>query len=105
MSRPAKNSTEVLKAAKWILENVGWAQAVYEKHEGDVFSGKVIAYCAEGALDAVETVHFTTRLRAYKRLEKAIGGGKSIVGFNDHKKTTKKKVLNAFDRAIKKGAK
>jgi hypothetical protein len=100
VSRDARNSTEVLQAAKWILENVGWVKKSYQKSDD---SGKIIAFCAEGALWAVETGTYGIRNRAMNRLEKVLK--ERIVVFNDNKKTTKQMVINAFNRAIKKGAK
>lgn len=93
----AKNSTEVLKAGKWILENVGWVQGTSFKKNNE---GKYVGFCSSGVLNMVEISHFKHYTDAYTRLSRAMGG--SVVVFNDDKSTTKEKVLKAFDRAIKK---
>jgi hypothetical protein len=93
----AKNSTEVLKAAKWILENVGWTKG-QSRLTND--AGKYIAFCAYGAVGMVEADNYIDRDLAMKRLHDVAPGGDMVV-FNDYKKTTKKMVLNKFDKAIK----
>lgn len=105
MNRAARNSTQVLKAAKWIVENVGWCQGEYSTFK----NGKENAFCVEGAMRAVEVgTNFSARHIALARLEKTIHdmtGKSSMIAFNDDKKTTKQMVLQAFDRAINKGTK
>jgi hypothetical protein len=101
--RRAKNSTEVLKAALWMLENVGWVKGHYEQY--DPSRTKTIAFCAEGAVLAVEVGDkYGIRHRALDRLQKVCKFNNVIV-FNDDKNTTKKMIVNAFKRAIKKGSK
>ncbi len=97
--RKAKNSTEVLKAAQWMLENVGWIKGHSVKRDDQ---NKIIGFCSIGALYHVET-NRTVRQLAEARLGDAMGG--SIISFNDADETTKRKVINAFKRAIKNGSK
>jgi hypothetical protein len=99
----AKNSTEVLKAALWILENVGWIKGrACERNE----LGKVIGLCASGAIKAVNAVDYNLNVDAHTRVERVVRGtykwdcGNGIIGFNDNKSTTKEDVINAFKRAI-----
>jgi hypothetical protein len=92
----AKNSTEVLKAAKWILENVGWIKGEFTKRDK---KGNYLGFCAAGALSAVRKSDPDDWMKARERLAKQMGC--PIASFNDDKKTTKKMVIDAFDRAIR----
>lgn len=98
MSNPARTSTQVLKAARWLIDNIGWCQNQYQTTDD---KGKPIAFCAWGAVGAVE-IDGDWRLidRAMQRLHKAAPHG-NVVSFNDRKSTTKEKVLKVFDRALK----
>lgn len=99
----AKTSTEVLQAAKWILENVGWTRKQFTKTNG---KGKVVGVCASQALYSVEIDNDTygyIRGEARRRLEEVIGN--DIVGFNDRPSTKKRDVVRAFKKAIERGSK
>lgn len=96
MERKAKNSTEVLKAAKWILENVGWCQGQYAKSDDD---GKYLAFCASGAIDAT-VADWLIKSEAKDRLMVAISSV-FIPEWNDGKRRTRAQVLKAFDKAIR----
>jgi hypothetical protein len=92
----AKNTTEVLIAAKWLLENVGWikGQQVHYPHGGSVPDG----FCASGAITWVMAESYERKFRAYSFLESEMD--RDILKFNDAPHTTKQHVLDAFDRAI-----
>ena len=96
METKAKNVNEVLKAAKWMLENVGWCQGNYTKYDG---AGKPIGFCAAGAIEQVNA--------DYKLIDKALTQFGTVVGesyipsWNDKKERTLPQVLKAFDKAIK----
>lgn len=99
----AKTSTEVLQAAKWILENVGWSKRAFTKTNSQ---GKIIGVCASQALYSVEVEGNSPeyiRGEARRRLETAMGT--DIIGFNDRRKTQKRDVVRAFKKAIEKGSK
>lgn len=106
----AKTSTEVLQAAKWILENVGWFQGNWSY--SDPQSGEEVAFCALGAINKVEDggqnkalakTRLMEALPKKAKREYANRSWRDIATFNDDKKTTKRMVLALFDRAIKKG--
>ncbi len=113
----AKTVKEVLAAARWMLENVGWCQGEFAKSQDKtVWMGRyttleeavqgagvetVDCFCSLGAINAVEADSSIKRL-AEENLSTAIGG--SILRWNDNPKRTKKEVLKSFDKAIK-GAK
>lgn len=110
MNTKIKTGTDVLRAAKQLLIDVGWVKNQSYKTDGH---GKKTAYCASGAVGFTGGSNdFKARLRAHARLNK-VAGKKfhfSIVSLNDHPHTSKKQVLAAFDRAInstkrKKGSK
>ncbi len=90
----AKTSTEVLKAAKWIVEHVGWCKKSFTKHDKN---DKLIGVCATQAIFAVD-VDDDVRIEARQRLENAMGG--NIIAFNDRPKTKKRDVIRAFNKAI-----
>lgn len=96
MATKAKTVTEVLKAAKWMLENVGWCQGTYVKNNN---AGKITAFCAAGA---IETVNADVSLidKALNRFGKVVGEG-YIPNWNDASGRTLPQVLKAFDKAIK----
>jgi hypothetical protein len=108
MSR-AKNSTQVLQAALWLLDNIGWVKDQSVASDAD---GKITGFCAMGAVDQV-IADRRHKNRASARLSAlaptvTIEGErqqKNVVAFNDHPKTTRKQVANLFKRAIKKGSK
>jgi len=81
-----------------MIENVGWVKGTAVQWQDH----KMVAFCASGALSTVEVTDPKHRHLAFERLTRAIPEThSSIVFFNDYKKTTKKMVLKAFDRAIK----
>ena len=105
----ANSAKEVLIAAKWIIENVGWCQRSSAK---DIDGLTVIdflnvpghCYCAYGAATVVDTddIH---RREAMRLVSKNIPDTTgvvvwNIINFNDDSKTTKEKVIKAFDKAI-----
>lgn len=97
----AKTATEVLKAAKWIIENVGWCKKDFTKRNKD---GKVVGVCATQAIYFVEIDNdFGVRENARERLQNEMHS--SIVEFNDRPTTRKRDVIRAFNKAIEKGSK
>jgi hypothetical protein len=108
MSR-AKNSTQVLQAALWLLDNIGW---VKNQDLARAVDGKITGFCAGGALSKV-IADWQHKARAMERLHavaptvtiEGVKCQKNAVAFNDHPKTTRKQVVNLFKRAIKKGSK
>lgn len=96
METKAKTVTEVLKAAKWMLENVGWCQGRYTKYDSN---GKTTAFCAAGAIEAVNA-DWGLVSKALDRLGTVVGES-YIPTWNDEKGRTPAQVLKAFDKAIK----
>lgn len=92
----AKNTKEILTAAKWILENVGWIQGNFYKM--DPTGNKYVGFCAVGALQQVEHDIDYGCDKAMNCLVEVIGV--SLVYFNDAQGRTKEQVLAAFDTAI-----
>jgi hypothetical protein len=99
--RKVKNTTEVLKRAKSLLQKVGWCKGQSVKRNRD---NKPVAYCASGAINHAvgysSNPHFYSE--AIYRLNAIIGGGlvSGITLWNDDPKRKKKEVLAAFDKAI-----
>lgn len=96
METKAKTVTEVLKAAKWILENVGWCQYRYSKANKN---GKLTAFCVAGAIESVNA-DWDLIIKAETTLGKVVGED-YIPNWNDVKGRTLPQVLKAFDKAIK----
>lgn len=103
--RYARSAKEVLIAAKWMIENVGWCKHVAVKRDKD---HKPVAFCALGAIINTHCEPNWNGKEGYGfqhlakiSLSRAIGTHESIGwGFNDLPTTKKKDVLDAFDRAI-----
>jgi hypothetical protein len=94
----AKNSTDVLKAALWMLENVGWTK--HQSYElDDMGMGKYVGFCSLGAIDKVEADPLF-KDEAVDRLRKTVGHY-YVCDFNDNDHTTKQMVVAAFKKAIK----
>jgi len=122
MAKKAKTAVDILKAAKWMIENIGWTQFTnYRGADGCMLiskrwfserpsAGKIRSMCLRGALDLVDTPKddFYIRMESVKLIMEAIGdflGNRnrifhSIAGFNDSQ--SKKEVLGVLDKAIKK---
>lgn len=96
----AKNSTEVLQAAKWMLENIGWIQGqnIAYKYSGQEYR-KIVGFCSVSAINYTEVLNTASRQLAYNYLHKIVG--EPVAAFNDRPKRTKKEVIEAFDKAIK----
>lgn len=97
----AKNTTEVLTAAKWLLENVGWSQGDYVKYNP---SNKPISFCSIGAIQTVE-VDSSNLITSAENFLRSFMPDRSIVSFNDNPVRTKEEVIKYFDKAIKKSKK
>jgi hypothetical protein len=101
---------EVLVAARWILDNVGWCKGWYAKDaEGvrvwDYCTRSAACYCLMGAVAVVET---TPELRnsALDLLAVLVDpvNFASVSIWNDTLDRTKEEVLQIFDQAIKKAS-
>jgi hypothetical protein len=92
----AKTATEVLIAAKWMIENVGWIQGAYVRTDAD---RKPNAFCLAGALQYVESESNVIREHAYALISRQTPDG-SYIKFNDSPKRTKQEVVALLDRAI-----
>jgi hypothetical protein len=104
---------EVLTAARWMIENVGWCQGSYyiSKDEVGCFNpsfemgnaSNVSCMCASGAVYLVEATK-ELQNQSLDFLWGTIGVGTevSVPDWNDQPKRTKEQVLAAFDRAIEK---
>jgi hypothetical protein len=96
----AKNSAEVLQAAKELLISVGWCQG--SSGPSDSFTGKNTAYCV---LSAIGAVHIDSLAKgspmqeAFERM-RAVIGTRYLFKWNDVEGRTKEEVLAAFDKAI-----
>lgn len=97
----AKNIKEVLIAAKWMLENVGWCQGLFSKRDD---SGSIKAMCLVGAINRVQLTD-----AGYKKLlqEKSTTMLSKLLKqdvwiWNDTEGRTKEEVISLLDRAIKK---
>lgn len=104
----AKTAKEVLIAARWIIENVGWCQNAYYKDANGETGWNFInppvsvsCACASGAIYFVEAdseLHVAALNILFKNIPPI---GTTISGWNDQPGRTKKQVLAAFNKAIK----
>lgn len=105
----AKTIKQVLKAGKWILDNVGWCQYSYYtdksgvRHwdtEAGATSGDVGCACALGCIYMVDVENPDLRSDAASFLEKLVGTG-NLATWNDQPGRTKEEVSKLFARGIK----
>lgn len=96
----AKTTTEVLKAAKWMLENVGWSQGTsYRDANGApaFFPHRdlsvIKSMCLVGAFNLVDTLNPLLRNEAIISLKTKGGILNTLESFNDNPLTTKKDVI------------
>jgi hypothetical protein len=105
MTRQAKTVREVLIAARWIQERLGWCQK-----SGYLFDGRYRAdrahscsppthCCAWGAIELVQAKRLLLSAAA-DEMKEAVRSG-DLPEWNDTPGRTKAEVLAAFDRAIK----
>jgi hypothetical protein len=98
--QPAKTVKEVLIAAKWMLENVGWCQKTFRKYSTSGESPSC-AFCSFGAIINVNYGSPGLIDKALAVLSKSIDTASgSITIWNDDPKRTKSQVLAVFDKAI-----
>lgn len=94
---------EVLIAAKWILENIGWNQNDYyrsksgKRFDNHIDMSDVASACSAGAIYLVEA-DVSLQEDTVDYLLQTIGG--SVSRFNDAPSTTKEDVLAVFQKAI-----
>lgn len=93
-TKAANSPKQVLQAAKWILENVGWIQGKSYHIVNDKYAG----FCSFEAINVVVAKHNSSKSYAVATLSQFMDN--TIVRFNDHPYRTKKEVLAAFERAI-----
>src|SRR5215472_16812630 len=104
MTTLAKSTKEVLVAAKWMLENVGWTQRKFARNKmGNSCAlddyEQVACYCAAGAIFAVKSESEIFINQARIALRGAMDAG-SLVTWNDEPGRTREQVLEAFQKAI-----
>lgn len=90
-----KTIKEVLTAARWMIDNIGWCQ---NKSSTQDQNGKYTGFCSVGAIWQVEA-DFTVKQYTFRFMEQHIPGG-LIAFWNDQPGRTKTQVLNQFDRMI-----
>lgn len=100
---------EVLTAARWIIDNVGWCQKYYYKTKAglgrfDVSSATdVDCACSIGAIYLTEAspVLQNQALDMFDSTLNDVSGVPFIATWNDKRDRTKEEVLAVFDKAIK----
>jgi len=109
----AKSVKQVLQAAEWIIQNVGWSQFANFRDKNGQVAGYVSklsdsdyanlgSVCLNGAVQLVKA-NYALKLKALVLLDAAAGKGcgfSSITAFNDLSSTTKNKVLSMIRRVI-----
>lgn len=105
----AQSVKEVLIAARWIIENVGWCQGFFccqkDGRQLDLSEAKkepqrADSFCLLGAINMVESKQYTHEA-AIKIIEQVLGPRTYPVAFNDGPYRTKDQVLKVLDKAIK----
>lgn len=100
----ANSAKEVLIAARWIIDNVGWCKNTFQKYGKN--SNVPVAFCLDGALnnvDASDSLRISAKNLVRNNLPRPFKRNYSGVWvFNDDKKTTKRKVVNFLTEVIKK---
>ena len=90
------NTTELLIKARSILKNGGLHKGQYRQKR----AGRHVAHCTIGACHAAAKGRFDAG-PVYTALQECLPSGYSrITTYNDSPSTTKKDILNLFDRAI-----
>jgi hypothetical protein len=104
MSENKANSVkEVLIAAKYLLENIGWCQGDFSNYQ----DGKPVSFCMLGAINHVEVSDIELTWEAKALLSQTILKNISIDSqmlsdWNDNSARKKKDVIKLFDKAIRK---
>jgi hypothetical protein len=97
------DNVTILKKARALIKK-GWCQ--YSFQRGTLLNR---SYCALGALNAVTSFQYDIRDRVTPYLRMALSNTQNFQGdlmdFNDSSTTTKTKVLQLFDAAIKEAEK
>jgi hypothetical protein len=111
-NKKAATIKEVLIAARWILDNIGWCQGSYTKTKSGEYGvlppihsdniGDVSAACLEGAVWLVETKNHLLPGETFDFIQFKIENkySQSITSWNDEPKRTKKQVLSFLDKII-----
>jgi hypothetical protein len=92
----AKTVKQVLTAAKWMIENIGWTKGSYRAYDEEK---KTIGFCSLGALDAVEA-NGKVKGQAQAHMYYMIPGRAGVAAWQDDAVRTKQEVLDFFDKAI-----
>jgi hypothetical protein len=111
MTKKAKSIKEVLIAARWILDNVGWCQNTYTKNKSGISNdtpgnmidlNNVSAACLLGAVHLVET-NSMIRSKAFNMINDRLYNieGRYSLSWNDDPRRTKDQVLFFLDKIIK----
>lgn len=104
MSDQTMTTVDILRSARDLIsDEKRWTQSAEARDDRGseirALSPKATCFCAIGAIaKASEYVHFSNEINARDLLRKQLGGGHTIVSFNDTH--THAEVLAVFDRAI-----
>lgn len=97
----AKSVKQVLVAAKWMIQNIGWCKGDFFKFK----DGKEVAYCLSGATGRVQTDP-SLRQAANLLISQFIKEDPAFTGhipsWNDAPYRTKEQVISLLNKAIKK---
>jgi hypothetical protein len=97
----ARTIKQVLTAAKWMIENVGWIKGSYAEYDDG--SKLPTGFCSLGALNAVEAnnrVKEQAQIHLYHTLHHALGVNDGVAYWQDNAVRTKEEVLAFFEKAI-----
>jgi hypothetical protein len=97
MTNKANNVSDVLIAARWIINSVGWCQHSPTKLDDD---GNIIGMCALRAIGIVEISGNSLTSATVNMLKQANDITQPLHNWNDELERTEEEVLLAFDKAI-----
>ena len=106
----AKSPKQVLIAAKWMLENVGWCKGNYVSYK-DSIGLEIESLCILGAINRVEIdedkvgIHSAAKSMIWELIKKqkqnsSLHMDSAIGTWNDESKRTKKEVIQLLNKAI-----
>jgi hypothetical protein len=98
----ANSVKEVLIAAKYLLENIGWCQGHFSLHQ----DGKPVSFCMLGAINAVEVwdieLTWEAKILLSQTIFKNISDSQMLSDWNDKPARKKRDVIKLFDKSIRK---
>ena len=100
----AKTVKEVLVAARWIQDHLGWSQGhAHRNAAGNPawINNDIRSVCLWGAISLVESEDDNLKYQARWAISQAVDSS-NAVAWNDTPGRTKQQVLEAFDKAIEK---